>query len=639
MIAIRFALNWVTWLCVAVGYAAVAKYVALPYHIAFAVLCAAALLTDSRRIPRIPRWALNIFAFGVLVHAFYRIGPETLIEPILDALTLLTAVKLLEEKQFRDYMQIYALCMFLLVGSSFISLSSIFLLYFLAIICLSTPALMFLAYFSRDPEMRVDKTGALRLCRQAAVICLFAVPLTAFFFIILPRTSFPLLSFLNGWGGSGRTGFSDQVALGDVSEIQESADVAFRVEMERIGSRALYWRGIVLDAFDGTSWKSSDRDEDGEPKPPAGAKISQTIFLEPYGYNRLFALDRPLSVSLIQTRRSSNMTFTVKNGVPERIRYTATSVITDAVSQPKIDIARYLALPNGLSPQIGELVEKISETAGDDDTLIHALTGYFRREEYRYTLKSIPVSSRPVEDFLFRDKIGNCEYFASALAVMLRTARIPARLVGGYRGGTYNPAGPYYLVRRRDAHVWVEAYTSAGAWIRLDPTPAAPEGSADGAAAQWLARVGLLLDTFNYYWNKAVVGYDLSSQLKILRKLRETVHKPVLQFRGPENIDFKPLILPVAGLCVLGGVTWFVFGLLRTNRHERLLSAFFRRMASRGYRRKPNEGLDEFASRIAPVELRRKTEAFLLEFQRRVYRDEPLKKSETRRLRALMKEL
>ncbi|HBD09386.1 MAG TPA: hypothetical protein DCZ69_14105, partial [Syntrophobacteraceae bacterium] len=131
---------------------------------------------------------------------------------------------------------------------------------------------------------------------------------------------------------------------------------------------------------------------------------------------------------------------------------------------------KYLQLPAGLPKEVVDLVMGL--TAGKDpDAQVAVLTQYFQRANYKYSLDNLPISEEPIADFILKHRYGNCEYFASALAVMLRIAGIPSRVVGGYRGGTYNNVGQYYMVTQNSAHLWVEAYTSEGAWLRLEPTP------------------------------------------------------------------------------------------------------------------------------------------------------------------------
>src|SRR5438445_11208009 len=114
----------------------------------------------------------------------------------------------------------------------------------------------------------------------------------------------------------------------------------------------------------------------------------------------------------------------------------------------------------------------------------------------------------PIGDFLFNVRQGHCEYFASAMAIMLRTLGIPSRLVNCFLPVEYNDISQQYVVRGSDAHTWVEAYFPGYGWITFDPTPAAGTIS---VAAAW-GRFSLWMDAFRTFWTDWVVSYDFSRQ-------------------------------------------------------------------------------------------------------------------------------
>ncbi len=616
MVRIRTLLSLITYLCIAVGYATVATYAEAPYVAGLAVSAGLSAWLDFTKPTRIPRWVLNCASIAVLVYSFSRINRDYLIEPILNALLLLIGIKLFEDKKFRDYMQIYAMCMFLLIGSSLISFSMVFIVYFLLLCALSTAALMLLAYFSHDGKMTISRDNLLRIAHQAFLICAVSIPASSLFFLILPRTNYPLFGFLNKLAIA-KSGFSDRVALGEVSEIQEDSRVIFRAEMPKVPDDMLYWRGIELDRFDGTTWTAGSSPDDFPARPLQGEHIPQTIYLEPYGNKYLFALDRPVSMSTTG-RRPRRLTSSVRYGnVFERIRYTAVSVPTSMLPQKPFDKSRYLQLPPGFSPRITALVRTVLARGGGDS--VTALYDFIKSQPYKYSLKDLPASDTPLEDFLLTQRSGNCEYFASALAVMLRTAGIPARVVGGYRNGYYNDTGGYYLVLQKNAHVWVEAYRNGRGWIRLDPTPYVPDSPAGEYGRSIFLRLKLLADTLNYYWDKFILSYDFNRQLNILKKMAAIVERPPLVPKLAE-MDWKH-ILPAAGIAFAGiGLLSLCF-VPRKSPEAKLALRFLKKMAARGYGKKPSEGLDEFVSRIGEEPLRMKAHAFAEEFQGTFYRD------------------
>jgi len=131
----------------------------------------------------------------------------------------------------------------------------------------------------------------------------------------------------------------------------------------------------------------------------------------------------------------------------------------------------------------------------------------YLRDHYRYTLHlPATVQKDPLANFLFERKEGHCEYFASAMAVMLRGLGIPARVVNGFRGGEFNDLSGQYLVRARDAHSWVEAYFPRHGWVSFDPTPASSLPLSKGG---W-NRVSLYLDAMTSFWRKWIVETTIS---------------------------------------------------------------------------------------------------------------------------------
>src|SRR5207248_11138218 len=149
---------------------------------------------------------------------------------------------------------------------------------------------------------------------------------------------------------------------------------------------------------------------------------------------------------------------------PHRLRATTYQSPFDVVQN-------YLQLP-ALEPRIAQLAEQITAASVNRYDKTAALEGYLRTK-FGYTLQlSTTPQPDPLANFLFERKQGHCEYFASAMAVMLRTLRIPARVATGFRAGEFNDVSSQYLIRASDAHAWVEVYISGYGWVEFDTTPA-----------------------------------------------------------------------------------------------------------------------------------------------------------------------
>ncbi|MGA7877243.1 MAG: DUF3488 domain-containing protein, partial [Desulfoferrobacter sp.] len=197
MVKISSILQIITYLVVVISYAAVFQYVELYYSLSFGFLFALSVYLNFNRFIKISRWVLNSISIVVLIVSVLTVTTDYLVEPVLGALVVLIAIKLLDEKAFRDYAQIFAMCIFLLIGSSLLSLNITFLGYFSLMALLSTTALILLAYFAQDPAITIHRSALNKVLLQSLLICGIALPGSLIFFVILPRTNYPILSFLN----------------------------------------------------------------------------------------------------------------------------------------------------------------------------------------------------------------------------------------------------------------------------------------------------------------------------------------------------------------------------------------------------------------------------------------------------------
>jgi hypothetical protein len=385
---------------------------------------------------------------------------------------------------------------------------------------------------------------------------------------------------------------------------------------------------VVFNHFDGREWRASGDNIPDRPRLPEarGKRIIQTIYLEPYENRYLFAADKPAVVSMRNAVARTDLTFSLPENVGRRIQYEAVSVLSGTIPARIEDRSVYLQLPAHLPQGMADLVRKLS-LHKDPAEIIQTLIAFFAKGDYTYSLKDLPVTTDPLGDFLFRYRYGTCEYFASALAVMLRVAGVPSRVIGGYRGGYYNTMGSYYAVPQKNAHVWVEAYIEGEGWMRLDSTPASADRfGADGRDIRF--RVQLLLDSLNYYWNAAVIGYDFRKQTALFRKFPETlrgmarpkIRWPFRKYGAVKSAAF--LFLAASGLAVI----YYAFAFRRMSVEKKLLERFQRRMTRHGYRRKQSEGLEEFLSKIVDAELQERASAFVKEFEGHYYKDRVLSK-------------
>ena len=418
-------------------------------------------------------------------------------------------------------------------------------------------------------ELRRGATGAItqvpahrgtarKLSRSLSLaslsVAVGAIVVGGMFFFFFPRFSAGYLGRVS-FSPTLMTGFTEDVELGQIGEIKKSSAVVMRVETDKpIGYEWLRWRGIALTTFDGKRWSSNGGNAqslrpgaDGWIHTPDAAQkgntlgqtIHYTVFLEPVATDAVFIAGKALSLqgnfsggttnSFAAMQRNyllMDATDTFKN--PFRnyaaVRYAGISRLPSrdagklraAGTDYSSDIiATYLQLPDQLDRRIPEFAREITKDAQTPFDKALRIETYLRTR-FAYTLN---LTGKPGQDplahFLFETRAGHCEYFASAMAIMLRTLGIPSREVNGFLPGEYNDLGGDYIVRASDAHSWVEVYFPGSGWRVFDPTPSAIE---DGNG--WLTRLGMYVDWMQITWNEWVIGYDFAHQVALAQNLQ-----------------------------------------------------------------------------------------------------------------------
>ena len=630
MIRVELVLKILTYAAVGISFSSVAPYMGWIYLAAFLLLAALALVADFRNVTVLPRFVLNILATIAVTLSLFRIDETNIILPGLEALSILMPLKLLERMEPRDYLQIYFLTILLLAGSSLLSLDMVFLAYLAVCILLFCAAAILVSCLAERASLRLSFSAVADMGKQSFLMALIVIPVAGLLFFVLPRTNYPLFDFLNR-NAVAKSGFSDSVRLGNVSQIQMDESVVMRVGMERIDGRFLYWRGIVFDHFDGQVWRVKDRRGGWRPRYKRGGRsLRYTVYLEPSEFNTILTLDHPAFVLLRQLKSFDDYTFTSLSPLTRKISYEAISVPWGVIDGETDDLSRYLTAPSGMT-DVKTLAAEIA-MGRQGMAAAEGILGYLRSGRYAYALKGLPASQRPLEDFLFAHRVGNCEYFASAMAMMLRFQGIPARLVGGYRGGYYHEFGRYYVVPQRFAHVWVEAFFPGRGWVRFDPTPTAADASPAGPGMMF--RIRMVFDILEYYWNITIINYDLQKQIKLFDKIPALLRPVSVKL---DKAGVVAVATAVAGLLLLGLISFYTFRFAKKSRERRILEAFSRRMAQLGYRKKSHEGLEEFIKALAEGHEKTAALDFVEKFQGLYYRDVPLSRQDEDDLRRMIK--
>jgi protein-glutamine gamma-glutamyltransferase len=177
----------------------------------------------------------------------------------------------------------------------------------------------------------------------------------------------------------------------------------------------------------------------------------------------------------------------------------------------------YLQLPKSIDPRIAELAKQVTARGKNAFDKAFLIQGFLSGNRFTYTLDvSGDSGADPLARFLFTTRAGHCEYFASAMAIMLRTLGIPSREVNGFLPGEYNDMAGDYIVRGSDAHSWVEVYFPEAGWVTFDPTPAA------GQNFSLMSRLSQYIDWLELSWAEWVINYDFGHQVQMAQMVQRS---------------------------------------------------------------------------------------------------------------------
>jgi transglutaminase-like putative cysteine protease len=248
----------------------------------------------------------------------------------------------------------------------------------------------------------------------------------------------------------------------------------------------------------------------------------------------LFTVGMPEFINLTQTStesptlfRTSEDAFRALPAMGEPLSYEVSAEESAPLPYPlsTSDRSRNLRLPANLDKRIPQLGHTWAGNAATDAEMAARIEDHLHRD-FVYTLDgATPAKSRdPLADFLFVTKRGYCEYFASAMAVLLRTEGVPARVATGFQSGYFNDVSNTWVVRASDAHAWVEAWLEGRGWVTYDPTPPAAEDARGGWLARRLQRIDMYLDAADTAWQRWVLAYNPGQQAALVLAFRNKVN-------------------------------------------------------------------------------------------------------------------
>ncbi|HKY01282.1 MAG TPA: DUF3488 and transglutaminase-like domain-containing protein, partial [Burkholderiales bacterium] len=445
-------------------------------------------------------------------------------------LVALVALKMLEAQRARDIAIAAMMSYFLALTAFFYSQTAATALLIACAIFFLTAALLGASAPGLAPRAQLHRTG---------MLLAQGIPLMVMLFLLFPRIQGPLWGMpADAFGG--KTGLSDSMTPGNISALSQSDAIAFRVKFATPAPprRDLYWRGPVLRQYDGRTWTAgpSYSPQDRYSLQGVGDPIDYEVTLEPHNRHWLFFLE--LATAIPEGMRPfPDYQVLTEDPVRQRIRYTGRSSLQyRAVSGGDATaLDATTQLPEHYNPRARALAQSWRKKAKNDHNVVSLAIDHFKTGNYIYTLNPPLAIEHSADEFLFDSRRGFCEHFASAFAILMRAAGVPARIITGYQGGEINPVDGFITVRQSDAHAWVEVWLPETGWIRIDPTAAAiPTRAEQGLSAAvpggdpvpfllqpdlpWLRNLRMNFEALNNYWNQWVLGYDTERQRDLMTR-------------------------------------------------------------------------------------------------------------------------
>jgi protein-glutamine gamma-glutamyltransferase len=565
------------------------------------------------RLPgRVFRIVLTVLLTGTVLAMFHTLNGLTAGSALL---VLMGAVKLLESTARRDQLIIVGVGFYLLLAACLVSQAMLRAPLYLLQAWVCVTALQFAAH----PQARLPGRTVARISARTLGV---ALPLALLLFALFPRLSGSFWSL--GAPNQAQTGLSDTMSPGSISELGNSIDPVFRVWFDGPlpPPQERYWRGPVLHDFDGYTWtRTHGAFYTPEALDFGGRAYHYQVRLEPDSTPWWPALDTVQSAAAPGTSITPDRQLVAFRPVHDAVTYTAVSYTATASRGPLSHLARGFDtyLPAARNPRSRALAQRLRASATDVPAFIDSALALIRDGHFEYTLTPPLLDPDSVDDFLFNTRRGFCGHFASAFATLMRAGGVPARVVTGYQGGEWNPIGGYLLIRRSDAHAWVEVWEDGRGWVRVDPTAvAAPErlrrGFLDllpGAGSipsrlmhefSWLQQGHQAWDALNAWWSTRVVAYNYGAQLRLLSWL------------GFDNPGWQQLGWLIAGgLALWLFVVGWQFSRLRPatgpDRLARAYQRLCRRLARHGPARLAHQGPLAYAAALGAASAKPAPEA------------------------------
>lgn len=479
---------------------------------------------------------VNLLAILSVLMLFYTGWEQGLLIFMLNLLVMGGALKLMTLRRYRDFFRLNGALVFL-IGGSFIFEQSILS----AVIAAVAIALLLLSLAYHVTPLSRWQSQFKRVVLQ----CVQALPIAILLFLIIPKLE-PMWRMPAS--KSAETGLSEKVTPGDIASLSQSSDLAFRATFENhiptMSNR--YWRALVLEDFDGTSWQISPqrhilkqqqfRRKKGFFPNYTGGFYDYEVLIEPTQQLWLYSLDVPYT----RTRDlwlSDDYQLQHRSPVRAQFKYQVKSYFEMPLKDGTTEFIKSLnlQLPSKSNPKTRKWVETLQQQFPRKADFIEAVKRHFQQQDFRYTLRPAPMPVNSIDQLLFQHRAGFCAHYASAAAFILRLGGIPARLVTGYMGGEAHESN-YLSVYQYDAHAWIEYWQDETGWQRFDPTAlVAPDRALYGLEqavayentfladnpfslaklkdVPWANLLRITLADVDYMWSRWLLGFDQRRQL------------------------------------------------------------------------------------------------------------------------------
>ena len=499
----------------------------------FGILMLARLVLTLIGIGGLPTW-LNIVLMFVAAAAVYG-QLQTIFgqEGSVSLLLLMAVIKSFEGKTTRDWQVLLVAALFLVAGGLLFQQTLQIGIWLILALLMVFCSLCLLNGMQWQLAWR-NTLWALGL----------SLPLMVALFLLVPRLPEPLWR-LPTQQNSSKTGVSTELTMGDMAQVIESNELAFNVTFKQ-GSvpqtNQLYWRVMVMNEFDGNTWRAGTQQTllqdalnvSGQALNVSGQALDYEITLQDFE-GHIPALEQVMQVDE-STHLRENQVITAKRPYAQLRKVALQSKLSPTIAERlnPSQTRHWLNLPVQGNLRSRDLARTWKSNSQDDAEVVKQALDFFQTKGFSYSLSpgKLQQNGDQVDQFLFDSKVGFCEHYASSFVVLMRAAGIPARVVTGYLGGTFNENGQFLQVRGKEAHAWAEVWLqSKQAWVRIDPTAVvsttriddginaalpeqmgAVEGMMPADLQNWLA-------SSQYYWQQWVVNYDADNQQALFARL------------------------------------------------------------------------------------------------------------------------